>query len=135
MATHAQPVQNAAIFAGLAGSIVSNNCTMLNQFLYRLRSFSLGYGTLSIIYLIYGLSVLFNDQNYVNNGNTTNIENFIAFEFLISFFFLVASILLFQISIPANIINMTTIFLFRYYLCSYSNLIIFNIYLIIMLAQ
>ena len=107
MSTIAQPIQYATIFPGLSGSMEWSN-SMLNQFLLRLRSFSLGYGTLSIIYLIYGL------YTYTNVTNDDEVEKLGTLELLISFFFIMASILLFRISIPANVSSMTKIFLFRY---------------------
>ena len=76
-----QPVL-AIVFGGLAGSI-SDNTSMLKQFLLRLRSFSLGYLILCIIFFIKGIFILYKDDN----------DNIGTLEILISLFFLIASVL------------------------------------------
>ena len=73
-----QPVL-ATVFGGLGGS-VSDNTTMLKQFLLRLRSFSLGYIILCIIYFIKGIFILYNNDN----------DNIGTIEILISLFYLLA---------------------------------------------
>lgn len=96
-----QPVL-AIVFGGLGGS-VSDNTTMLKQFLLRIRSFSLGYIILCIIYFIKGTFILYNNDN----------DNIGTIEILISLFFLLASILVFRVSLHSNVMTMTTIVIFR----------------------
>ena len=96
-----QPVL-AIVFGGLGGA-VSDNTTMLKHFLLRIRSFSLGYIILCIIYLIKGIIILHNNDN----------DKFGIIEILISLFYLLASISVFRVSLYSNVMTMTTIVIFR----------------------
>ena len=93
-----QPVLAIAL-GGLAGPVSSDNTLMLKQFLLRLRSFSLGYSILSIIYVINSIYILSNNDDNNDIG---------LLEILISFFFILASILIFRISLQGNLMTITT---------------------------
>jgi len=82
----------------LAGVVPpASNTIMLNTFLLRLRSFTIGYSIISIIYLIKGIIILYNGDNDIG-----------SLEILISFFFIIASILIFRISLQGNLMTITT---------------------------
>jgi hypothetical protein len=113
-------------------SFVGRDIDVINQFLSRFRSFSIGYGFLSISYGIVGITLLplkfpitiiiliivtgidiyFNGSSFYDDQPYPN-STFLTFELLLSFFFMIASILLFQISSPSNIQKLTKI-----YVCS-----------------
>jgi hypothetical protein len=67
---------------------------------------------LSLSYLIVGLDVYYNGSSIYDDQPYPQ-STFLIFELSLALFFSVASILLFQISIPGNLLAMTSTFLFR----------------------